>query len=128
MHHFVKSGDSYFQPAAAAQELHADAIKAHSGKEKRSNKKKEPTQNPTPGVDLAEKKTPITKCVYLNQGDFKYFCDYVEKSKVLGWDDENTKNRLKFKDQHTMLVFGGNSQDNRGPPSTVFFLLTYLLC
>ena len=30
---------------------------------------------------------------------------------MLKWEDEGTKNRLKFKEEQTMLVFGGDSQD-----------------
>jgi len=68
---------------------------------------------------LSEKKnvqvpgTP-TKCAYLTdlEGDFKYFCRYVENSEVLEWKDEK-KNRLKFRDKDSMLLFGGNLQERK---------------
>ena len=55
----------------------------------------------------------ITECAYLTdvEGNLDYFYNYIEISKVLEWENKDTKNRLKFKDKHTMLVFGGDSQD-----------------
>ena len=61
----------------------------------------------------SEKKKPkITECAYLTdvKGNLDYFYKYVEISKVLEWENSST-NRLKFKHEHTMLVFGGDSQD-----------------
>ena len=70
-----------------------------------------------------------TKCAYLTdvEGDWNFFCRYVENSEVLEWEDKEKK-RLKFKDtaHDTMLVFGGNSQDNRAHSYKVLLLLTYL--
>ena len=62
-----------------------------------------------------------TKCAFLTdvQGDFKYFCRYVDNSKVIEWEDKHPQ-KLKFKDKDTMLVFGGNSQDNRAHSFTVY--------
>jgi hypothetical protein len=69
-------------------------------------------------------KTLVTQCAYLTGNllaDFDReimlfigtrFSKYVATSTVLKWEDEGTKKRLKFKDKHTMLVFGGDSQDN----------------
>ena len=55
----------------------------------------------------------ITECAYLTdvEGNLDYFYNYIEISKVLEWENKDTKNRLKFKTKHTMLVFGGDSQD-----------------
>jgi hypothetical protein len=119
--------------------------------------------------------TLITKCAFLTdvQGDFKYFCRYVDNSKVIAWDEltisdhphvlswsnglrghycnlcsgniecdgyrcskscnfdvcmkcargkqgQNPPNRLKFRGKDTMLVFGGNSQDNRAHSFAVY--------
>ena len=55
----------------------------------------------------------ITECAYLTdvEGNLDYFYNYVEISKVLEWENKETKNRLKFKHEHSMFVFGGDSQD-----------------
>jgi hypothetical protein len=58
-------------------------------------------------------KPAITICAYLTdvEGNLDYFYNYVEISRVLEWENKETKNRLKFKHEHTMFVFGGDSQD-----------------
>jgi hypothetical protein len=56
-------------------------------------------------------KTQFTQCAYLT-GNLADFDKYVATSTVLKWEDEGKKNRLRFKDKHTMFVFGGDSQDN----------------
>ena len=60
-----------------------------------------------------DKPVAITKCAYLTdvEGNLDYFYNYVEISKVLEWENKETKNRLKFKHEHSMFVFGGDSQD-----------------
>ena len=59
-------------------------------------------------------KTQITQCAYLRNltGNPADLDTYVATSTVLKWEDEGKKNRLRFKDKHTMLVFGGDSQFN----------------
>jgi hypothetical protein len=82
--------------------------------------------------DLAagkRKPETLTKCAYLTdaEGDWENFCCYVENSEVLEWDNEQTKRRLKFKDEdghkNTMLVFGGNSQDNSSSRTRILNML-----
>jgi hypothetical protein len=73
----------------------------------------------TSGMGIVEpmasgkKKPKITECAYLTdvKGNLDYFYNYVEISNVLEWENKETKNRLKFMHEHTMLVFGGDSQD-----------------
>jgi hypothetical protein len=55
-------------------------------------------------------KTSVTECAYL-AGNLDDFYQFVAISKVLKWEDEGTKNRLRFIHKHTILVFGGESQD-----------------
>ena len=75
------------------------------------------TENWPDGVryegDWKDGKPDITICAYLTdvEGNLDYFYNYVEISKVLEWENKETKNRLKFKHEHTMFVFGGDSQD-----------------
>ena len=54
----------------------------------------------------------ITICAYLTdvEGNLDYFHKYVGISKVITWVDSN-KNRLKFKQDNSMFVFGGDTQD-----------------
>jgi hypothetical protein len=54
----------------------------------------------------------ITICAYLTdvEGNLDYFHKYVGISKVIAWVDSN-KNRLKFKQDNSMFVFGGDTQD-----------------
>ena len=54
----------------------------------------------------------ITICSYLTdvEGNLDYFHKYVGISKVITWVDSN-KNRLKFKQDNSMFVFGGDTQD-----------------
>ena len=68
-----------------------------------------PASVPTP----ANKTSLITECAYLTdvEGNYEYFCKYVEISKVVKWADAQTKERIVFTHKHTMLVFGGDSQD-----------------
>ena len=55
----------------------------------------------------------ITECAYLTdvEGNYDYFCSYVEISKVLNWANAQTKDKIVFTQKHTMFVFGGDSQD-----------------
>ena len=55
-------------------------------------------------------KTSVMECAYL-AGNLDDFYQFVAISKVLKWEDEGTKNRLRFIHEHTILVFGGDSQD-----------------
>jgi hypothetical protein len=82
--------------------------------------------------DLAagkRKPETFTKCAYLTdaEGDWENFCCSVENSEVLEWDNEQTKRKLKFKDEdghkNTMLVFGGNSQDNSSSRTKILNML-----
>ena len=70
-------------------------------------------KGPSAPTPAAKKTPPITECAYLTdvEGNYDYFCKYVEISKVVKWADEQTKNKIKFRQAHTMLVFGGDSQD-----------------
>ena len=54
----------------------------------------------------------ITICAYLTdvEGNLDYFHKYVGISKVITWVDSK-KNRLKFKQDNSMFVFGGDTQD-----------------
>ena len=54
-----------------------------------------------------------TVCGYLTdvEGNFDYFERYLAISKVLQWDDEKTKTKLKFRRDDSIFVFGGDSQD-----------------
>jgi hypothetical protein len=56
----------------------------------------------------------FAQCAYLRNltGNPADLDTYVATSTVLKWEDEGKKNRLTFKDKHTMLVFGGDSQFN----------------
>jgi hypothetical protein len=70
--------------------------------------------DPPPRAIYAQSSVPqITQCAYLRYtGNPADLDTYVATSTVLKWEDEGTKNRLRFKDKHTMLVFGGDSQFN----------------
>ena len=54
----------------------------------------------------------ITICAYLTdvEGNLDYFHKYVGISKVITWVDSK-KNRLKFKQDNSMFIFGGDTQD-----------------
>ena len=73
--------------------------------------RREEARAPDPPPRAIYPKTLVTQCAYLT-GNLADFDNYVATSTVLKWEDEGTKNRLKFKEEQTMLVFGGDSQDN----------------
>jgi hypothetical protein len=55
---------------------------------------------------------PITECTFCSdvEGNLDHFHRYITYNKVLKWTDD-TKTALKFTDDHTMFVYGGDSQD-----------------
>jgi hypothetical protein len=64
------------------------------------------------GGGNSNNKKNITICAYLTdvEGNLDYFHKYVRLSKVIAWVDSK-KNRLKFKQDNSMFVFGGDAQD-----------------
>lgn len=64
------------------------------------------------GGGNSNNKKHITICAYLTdvEGNLDYFHKYVRLSKVIAWVDSK-KNRLKFKQDNSMFVFGGDAQD-----------------
>ena len=74
-------------------------------------KQADKTLNKQGGGNSNNKKN-ITICAYLTdvEGNLDYFHKYVRLSKVIAWVDSK-KNRLKFKQDNSMFVFGGDAQD-----------------
>jgi hypothetical protein len=74
-------------------------------------KQADKTLNMAGGGNLNIKKN-ITICAYLTdvEGNLDYFHKYVRLSKVIAWVDSK-KNRLRFKLDNSMFVFGGDAQD-----------------
>ena len=53
------------------------------------------------------------RCGFLTdvEGNYEYFESYVQISKIIEWEDQEKKDRLKFKDDNCYFVFGGDTQD-----------------
>ena len=45
------------------------------------------------------------------EGNYEYFESFVELSRVLEWEDKETKASLRLKNDQDHFVFGGDSQD-----------------
>ena len=106
---------SSYGPGIASQAATPEVAPTVPGIRIPGDEKPKEAPQPLPPAPLSYNgdKKEVTMCAYLTdvEGNLDYFYNYVEISKVLEWENKETKNRLRFKHEHTMFVFGGDSQD-----------------